>query len=102
MYTKPYLAIPDQIDLLKSRGMTVADQSKAEEYLQRIGYYRLSAYWHPMRKRDQETGAVLDEFQPGTTFKEATDLYTFDGRLRLIMLDALDVKSQKVVHPVRG
>ena len=90
MYTKPYLAIPDQIELLKSRGMTVDDRAKAEEYLQRIGYYRLSAYWHPMRKRDSKTDAVLDEFQPGTTFKEATDLYTFDGRLRLIMLDALE------------
>lgn len=33
---------------------------------------------------------VLDQFLDGTTFKQATDLYTFDGRLRLILLDALE------------
>ncbi|WP_413866325.1 Abi family protein [Tateyamaria sp.] len=70
--------------------MVVEDRPKAAEYLQRIGYYRLSAYWHPMRERDPNSGLVKDAFVRGTTFKEATDLYTFDGRLRLIMLDALE------------
>lgn len=90
MYSKPYLAVPQQIALLRARGMAVEDDAKATEYLQRIGYYRLSAYWHPMRLRDPNSGAVLDSFCEGTAFKEATDLYTFDGRLRLIMLDALE------------
>lgn len=90
MYQKPYLTVAQQIDLLKTRGMQVADEDKASEYLQRIGYYRLSAYWHPMRARDPESGEVEDHFVDGTTFKEATDLYTFDGRLRLLMLDALE------------
>jgi abortive infection bacteriophage resistance protein len=90
MFNKPYLPIADQIALLRARGMAVDDEEKAAEYLQRIGYYRLSAYWHPMRKRDAVSGSVLDGFVDGTTFKEVTDLYTFDGRLRLIMLDALE------------
>lgn len=70
--------------------MILEDDAKAAEYLQRIGYYRLSAYWHPMRKRDPGSGDVLDDFIDGATFKEATDLYTFDSRLRLIALDALE------------
>ncbi|MWD27888.1 abi family protein [Aquicoccus sp. SCR17] len=70
--------------------MLIEDEAKASEYLQRIGYYRLSAYWHPMRKRCAATGQVQDDFSEGTTFKEVTDLYLFDGRLRLIMLDALE------------
>ncbi|WP_373320108.1 Abi family protein [Ruegeria spongiae] len=90
MYNKPYLPVAQQIELLLSRGMVIDDLPKASEYLQRIGYYRLSAYWHPMRQRDADSGTALDNFVPGTTFKEATDLYTFDGRLRLIMLDALE------------
>ena len=90
MYSKPYLSIPEQIQLLERRGMLIEDPAKAAEYLQRIGYYRLSAYWHPMRQRESPSGIALDTFVPGTTFKEATDLYTFDGRLRLIMLDALE------------
>ncbi|ATI43259.1 hypothetical protein CBW24_02010 [Pacificitalea manganoxidans] len=83
------MPVPEQIKLLRSRGMVIEDEAKASEYLQRIGYYRLSAYWHPMRAR-AASGEALDTFVAGTTFKEATDLYTFDGRLRLIMLDALE------------
>lgn len=90
MYTKPYLSIDEQIDLLRSRGMAIPDLDKAREYLRRIGYYRLSAYWHPMRQRDPQSRLALDAFAEGTSFKEATDLYTFDGRLRLILLDALE------------
>lgn len=90
MYSKPYLPIPDQIARLESRGMSIDNHNRASEYLQRIGYYRLSAYWHPLRKRDQVDGTVLDQFEDGATFKEVTDLYTFDGRLRLIALDALE------------
>lgn len=70
--------------------MIIANEAKAAEYLQRIGYYRLSAYWHPMRQRDASTRDVLDNFVEGTTFREVTDLYTFDSRLRLVMLDALE------------
>lgn len=71
--------------------MLIDDEAKASEYLQRIGYYRLSAYWYPMRQRTGSKGdTVEDNFVPGTTFKEATDLYTFDGRLRLIVMDALE------------
>jgi abortive infection bacteriophage resistance protein len=90
MYSKPYLTIEQQIERLASRGMTVEDEGKAREYLHRIGYYRLSAYWHPMRRRDQATGEALNDFVEGTTFKEVTDLYTFDSRLRLIVLDAIE------------
>jgi hypothetical protein len=90
MFNKPYLPIADQNSLLRARGMAVDDKAKAAEYLQRIGYYRLSAYWHPMRKRDAASGSVLDGLIDGATFKEVTNLYTFDGRLRLIMLDALE------------
>lgn len=90
MYNKPYLTVAAQLDLLKSRGMLVPDEDKAAEYLKRIGYYRLSAYWHPMRKRTPDVGLVCDDFVDGTSFKDVTDLYTFDGRLRLIMLDALE------------
>lgn len=70
--------------------MVVEDRAKATEYLRRIGYYRLSAYWHPMRERDQATGQIGDSFVKSATFEQATDLYTFDGRLRLITMDALE------------
>lgn len=92
-YNKPYLTVSKQRELLLSRGMAVPDPDKAEEYLQRIGYYRLSAYWYPFRKLVQlPDGAYKlgDDFKKGTEFRHATDLYAFDKGLRLLVLDAIE------------
>ncbi|MEM8749937.1 MAG: Abi family protein [Pseudomonadota bacterium] len=92
-YSKPYLTVEQQRELLENRGMTIADTAKCEEYLQRIGYYRLSAYWFPFRQlgqRDDGTHFLQDQFKQNTTFKNATDLYAFDKTLRLIVLDAIE------------
>jgi abortive infection bacteriophage resistance protein len=92
-YSKPYLSVSDQIVRLEDRGMTIADRQKAEEYLSRIGYYRLSAYWYPFRATAPTvdgTIQVLDAFKPRTSFKTVVDLYAFDKALRLHLLDALE------------
>jgi abortive infection bacteriophage resistance protein len=96
-YAKPHLPIADQIALLEARGLGITDRGKAAGYLARIGYYRLSAYWHPLRDSTRVIGAdgrsetrVLDQFRPGTTFKQAVELYVFDKRLRLLFLDAIE------------
>lgn len=83
-YSKPFLSLDKQLQLLQDRGMKITDKAKALSYLQRIGYYRLSAYWHPFRK------ANLDTFIGGTLFSQAVDLYVFDKKLRLLLLDALE------------
>lgn len=106
-YPKPWQSYRQQLELLMARGMVVTDQPKALEYLERIGYYRLSGYWFAFRERselccplDQQgtkqpsrikpTRLPLDEFKPGTTFQNAIDLYVFDKKLRLLILDALE------------
>lgn len=92
-YNKPYLTVPQQRALLASRGMAIPDPGKADEYLQRIGYYRLSAYWYPFRKlAELPDGSfkLSDTFKDGTEFKHATDLYAFDKGLRLMVLDAIE------------
>jgi abortive infection bacteriophage resistance protein len=38
---KPFASIDEQIDVLASRGL-VLDQAVAEQWLQSVGYYRLS------------------------------------------------------------
>jgi abortive infection bacteriophage resistance protein len=83
-YTKPALAYIDQLNLLIGRNLTCTDQARALEWLQRIGYYRLSAYFIPFR----ETGT--DNFRPGTTLDNVVDLYKFDGNLRLLVMQAMD------------
>jgi abortive infection bacteriophage resistance protein len=78
--------------------MVISDLRKAEICLARIGYYRLSAYWYPFRKSEQiidvKTGNItiniLDDFQIGTDFTKIIELYVFDKKLRMIVLDALE------------
>ncbi len=40
-FTKPPLAIEQQIVLLQSLGMTIDDPDRASRYLEHINYYRL-------------------------------------------------------------
>jgi abortive infection bacteriophage resistance protein len=94
VYTKPHMPVAAQIDLLLERGLEVTDRPRAEAALSRIGYYRLSEYWHTMREigpqvRGQPT-PILDSFKAGARFQDAVDLYVFDKRLRLLVLDAIE------------
>lgn len=106
-YSKPWQSYEEQLDLLISRGLAVTDRPKALEYLQRIGYYRLSGYWFPFRERSgsptllEEKGRkpprpnkvetiALDDFRPDATFENAVKLYVFDKKLRLLAMDALE------------
>ncbi len=96
-FQKPFLEIAQQIDLLKQRGMTITDDLKAGELLARLGYYRLSGYWYPMRQSAATTlpqgravRTILDQFRPGVSFEQVTSLYVFDKRLRLLLLDAIE------------
>ncbi len=89
-YQKQYLSLPEQRQLLETRGMQITDAPKAEECLQRVGYYRLSAYWYPFRKFNDDRSARLDEFSDDVNFWTVFDLYIFDKKLRLLFLDALE------------
>ena len=46
-YNKPYKSAKDLALLLQTRGLTINDLNRAENYIRHIGYYRLSAYMYP-------------------------------------------------------
>lgn len=69
--------------------MRVEDRDRAELLIQRIGYYRLSAYWYHWRQSD-ETGVLTDGYHPSASFDDSVSLYTFDRQLRLTLLDAIE------------
>lgn len=87
-YSKPYLPLSGQIALLKSRGLLVRDDATATECLHRNGYYRLSAYWYPFREIID--GKRSDTFLPHSYFEDAVELYLFDKKIKLLLLDALE------------
>jgi len=84
-YRKPFLDLGEQVKLLRERGMQIADQALAEFYLGHLNYYRLGAYWLPF-----EQDHVTHRFLPDTSFDRVLELYVFDRRLRLLLLDAIE------------
>lgn len=97
LYNKPYLSFTEQLDLLKSRGLEVTDGETAKNYLHRLGYYRLSGYWYPFRtpipfeKQSEKTSSKReDHFFPDAKFEDAVNLYVFDKKLRLLIMDAIE------------
>lgn len=105
-YPKPWTSYAEQLDQLIERGMRVEERARALDYLERIGYYRLSGYWFAFRERSgpvvllNEHGGkprkpkteriALVLFRSGSTFQNAVDLYVFDKQLRLLAMDALE------------
>lgn len=93
---KPWLAFADQLQQLESRGLEVGHREAALDYLERIGYYRLSGYWYPLRCIDPAASAAQGRpvrngtFLPGSRFEDVVRLYVFDKKLRLLALDALE------------
>jgi len=95
-FDKPALTYDDQIQLLKSRGLSIQDENKALHILQVISYYRLSGYWFPLLE-----DKVNHKFKSNAEFETAFNLYKFDREFRLLILGELEkievaVRSQMI------
>ena len=64
-YTKPALKFNQQLQKLKNRGLLIDSDELAQFHLRTISYYRLSAYWYPFRKIEQDS-VTSDDFEEGT------------------------------------
>ena len=73
LYTKQALSVSEQIELLKSRGLNIADSSKAEKFLGEVSYFRFVQYLRPM-----EADKTTHQFKPNSRFEDAVALYNFD------------------------
>ena len=85
-FTKGYSSPFELVQLLKSRGLIINDEQRAEAYIQNIGYYRLSAYMLPFLTMPK-TNHI---FKPGVTFDNVLDLYRFDKKLRVLLFNEIE------------
>lgn len=82
-YDKPVKSFEEQADLLLARGL-VADRDQLIRRLRATNYFRLTTYLYRFRVQDS------DRYQSGTTLDQVWGLYTFDQRLRTLLLDAIE------------
>ena len=79
MGAKVFRTIDEQLDILKSKGLTIEDYDKAKETLLRENYFFLNGYRSPFLV----TGSK--RFKDGATFEELHALFTFDRYFRNII-----------------
>lgn len=78
IYNGKAITEQEQIALLSDRGVLIHDPDKAKKYLSSIGFYRFFSYAKPFLQSQK------------LSFESVLDLYTFDRKLRLLMLDAVE------------
>lgn len=88
-YDKQALSFEQQLEHISQRGLIVTNKGEALATLSSISYYRLSAYWYPFRIIDEQ-GKRSNEFVAGTRFEDVVELYNFDRKLRLLVMDAIE------------
>ncbi len=85
-YSKVPLSISEQITKLKQRGLKFTDEQKAAHYLSNISYYRLRAYTYPFQDNSDPNHPFIIDI----SFEDIIELYVFDRRLRLLVLNAIE------------
>ena len=85
-FTKRFESSENLVNLLESRGLQICDRNKAIQYLDNIGYYRLSAYMYPLLSISKEQHL----FKQGVTFGKVMMLYRFDKKLRLLLFNEIE------------
>ncbi len=85
-FTKRFESSVNLVNLLESRGLQICDRNKAIQYLDNIGYYRLSAYMYPLLKMPK----TVHLYKEGSTFEKVMMLYRFDKKLRLLMFNEIE------------
>jgi abortive infection bacteriophage resistance protein len=90
-YGKPHLTFGQQVAHLREKGMIIDDEARAISCLSQIGYYRLSAYWHPFKVRNAADGAYGERLKEGTRFEYVFALYEYDRALRQLILEGVEI-----------
>jgi abortive infection bacteriophage resistance protein len=85
-FDKPAINVDQQVSMLKERGLTIQNEDSAKLFLKAVGFFRLSAYMRPY----QIPNAPDHRFREGTSFKQITQTYEFDRKLRLHLIAAIE------------
>ena len=84
MFEKEFKTLDEQIEILKSKGLTIKDNDYTKEVLLRENYFFLNGYRHLFLEPNNKK-----QFLPGARFEELYSLFLFDRTLRNIIFKYL-------------
>ncbi len=83
MAQKEFKTLSEQISLLRQRGLAIADEKCAKQFLYFNNYYRISGYSLTLRNHDI--------FSKSASFQQIIDIYNFDHEFRHILLKYIEM-----------
>ena len=83
MTTKPAITYKEQVEKLCSKGLLIVDKNECRKFLEKVNYYRFSAYFLPFKHRDCT-------YEPGLTFERVRKIYEFDAELRSLIAKQIE------------
>ena len=81
---KTFKTIDEQIEILKSKGLTISEYNYTKDVLLRENYFFISGYRHVFLKSPKDRMYI-----PGTDFRELYALFNFDRQIRNIIFKNL-------------
>lgn len=88
IYKKEFKTFDEQLQILKQRKLNISNDTYVLSKLERINYYRLSAYFLPFQY--PKNSENKDKFLEETKFENIIQLYYFDCELRKIIFEAIE------------
>lgn len=83
MDLKKATTFDEQISLLRSRNCLISDPVFCKQILQKVNYYRFSAYFLPFKRKD-------NTYQEGMSFHQVYRIYEFDRKIRGVLFSAIE------------
>lgn len=73
----------EQVEALQKKGLVIQNEHRCEQFLQRVTYYRFSAYLYPFRQ-------TADRHIENVTFERVYEIYEFDRKIRALLLQVME------------
>ena len=84
-YEKLPIDLPQQLEILKQRGLNIPNEDLAMEQLGSISYFKLANYWRSV----EEQGSDKHQFLPNSSFDDVINSYVFDKKLRAVIFTSI-------------
>jgi abortive infection bacteriophage resistance protein len=80
-----YESVDSLLEILRSRGLAIGNEALARHYLDTIGYHRISAFFPSFYEDEKRFDGEIP-----TSIEDIFHLYSFDRRLRLLIMGPLE------------
>lgn len=88
MELKKPTTFDEQIEILKSRNLTVEDEEFAKKFLSSVNYYKFTGYMYTFKDANGNYKKL--------TFNTTYDIYLFDKRFKNILLYAIELTEENI------